>query len=52
MTPTGLADLNRALNTYQINTPQPISQFLAQTAAESGKGRDIVEGGTRTRPAG
>jgi len=38
MTPTQLTDLNRALNTYQINTPARIAQFMAQTSTESGKG--------------
>jgi predicted chitinase len=38
-----VADLNRAIGFYQLNTPARLQHFLAQTSTESSKGRNTVE---------
>jgi len=38
-----VSDLNNALKTYNINTPQRVQQFMAQCAHESGLGRYMTE---------
>lgn len=43
LTPEMMTDLNSALNKFNINTPERIRHFLAQTSHESGVGYYMVE---------